>query len=83
MRGTTRGEYAVGEKQDGKPVPRDLPDQQAGPGRDPWEAAQSGRPESRGDGDLPDPDEAGAGPGGTPRSGSVHPEEPVPDEPSA
>ncbi|MER6266519.1 hypothetical protein [Streptomyces sp900105755] len=78
----------MGEKQEGKPVPRDLPDQQAGSGQDPWEAADSARPEDRGDGDrpepdLPDPDEAGAGPDGTPRSGSVHPESPVPDEPSA
>ncbi|MGW7540080.1 hypothetical protein ACWGKQ_03005 [Streptomyces sp. NPDC054770] len=69
-------------KHDGKPVPRDLPDQQAGPGRDPWEAAES-RPPQDHDDDLPDPDEAGAGPGGTARSGALHPEDPVPDEPSA
>ncbi|MER5791378.1 hypothetical protein [Streptomyces sp. NPDC001980] len=73
----------MGRKQDGKPVPRDLPDQQAGSGRDPWEAAESGRPEERGAAGLPDPDEAGAGPGDMPRSGSAHPENPVPDEPSA
>ncbi|MBW8793732.1 MAG: hypothetical protein JF597_09110 [Streptomyces sp.] len=73
----------MGEKQDGKPVPRDLPDQQAGSGQDPWEAAESGRPEVRRDDDLPDLDEAGAGPHGTPRSGSAHPEKPVPDEPTA
>ncbi|MGW3445026.1 hypothetical protein [Streptomyces sp. NPDC001076] len=74
----------MGDKQDGKPVPRDLPDQQAGPGQDPWEAAEGRRPQNgRDDGDLPDPDEAGAGPDGAPRSGSVHPENPVPDEPSA
>ncbi|MFI1016854.1 hypothetical protein [Streptomyces sp. NPDC020965] len=31
---------------------------------------------------LPDADESGAGRSGEPRSGSVHPEQPVPDEPS-
>ncbi|MFG2958090.1 hypothetical protein ACGF5O_30795 [Streptomyces sp. NPDC048291] len=73
----------MGEKRGGKPVPRDLPDQQAGSGRDPWEAAESGRQEEHGDTGLPDPDEAGAGPRGAPRSGAVHPGDPVPDEPSA
>ncbi|MER7182455.1 hypothetical protein ABT404_23715 [Streptomyces hyaluromycini] len=72
----------MGEKQGGKPVPRDLPDQQAGSGRDPWEAAEIRRPRDRDD-DLPDPDEAGTGPRGAPRSGAVHPEDPVPEEPSA
>jgi hypothetical protein len=73
----------VDGKQDGKPVPRDLPDQQAGSGEDPWETAESRPSQEHDDNDLPDPDEAGAGPGGTPRSGAVHPEAPVPDEPSA
>ncbi|MDX3523476.1 hypothetical protein [Streptomyces scabiei] len=71
------------------PVPRDMPDQQAHEGEDPWEAApghaggderDEGRaPEGA---DVPDTDEAGTGPQGEPRSGAVHPEQPVPDEPS-
>ncbi|WP_406431801.1 hypothetical protein OHB00_05490 [Streptomyces sp. NBC_00631] len=74
----------MGDKQDGRPVPRDLPDQQAGSGQDPWEAAEHRPPqEDRDDGGLPDTDEAGSGPRGAPSSGSVHPENPVPDEPSA
>ncbi|MEV7979612.1 hypothetical protein [Streptomyces sp. NPDC086519] len=75
----------MGDKQDGKPVPRDLPDQQAGSGQDPWEAADSRRAQEdrRYDGGLPDTDEAGTGLRGAPRSASAHPENPVPDEPSA
>ncbi|MFJ9561000.1 hypothetical protein ACIRQQ_13290 [Streptomyces fuscichromogenes] len=78
-----RGEYAVGEKQGRKPVPRDLPDQQAGSGEDPWDAVESRGARRDDDEGLPDPDEAGTGPRGAPRSGAVHPEDPVPDEPSA
>ncbi|MER7194608.1 hypothetical protein [Streptomyces flaveolus] len=93
-----------GPGENGVPVPRDMPDQQAGAGEDPWEAAPSrakpepadgtdddkddaedaGRdePADSGDTDVPDTDEAGTGPQGAPRSGSVHPEHPVPDESS-
>ncbi|MEV5954027.1 hypothetical protein AB0M11_09695 [Streptomyces sp. NPDC051987] len=58
----------MGGKQDGKPVPRDLPDQQAGPGQDPWEAAESRQPQEDTD-------------GGAPQTEPV--ENPTPDEPSA
>ncbi|MEO3974762.1 hypothetical protein [Streptomyces sp. CAU 1734] len=46
-------------------------------GKDPEKS--SGEPSGE---NAPDPDEAGAGGDGEPRSGSVHPERPVPDEPS-
>ncbi|MEU9592825.1 hypothetical protein ACGF7W_28420 [Streptomyces sp. NPDC048219] len=86
-----------GPGENGVPVPRDLPDQQAGPGEDPWEAAPSraerrsaeddgdterDEPADAGDSDVPDTDEAGTGRQGAPRSGNVHPEHPVPDESS-
>ncbi|MFJ8545245.1 hypothetical protein ACIRFH_25125 [Streptomyces sp. NPDC093586] len=84
-----------GPGENGAPVPRDLPDQQADTGEDPWEAAPSrtepdrtegaeeaGRdePADRDGTDVPDTDEAGTGRRGAPRSGTVHPEHPVPDE---
>ncbi|MET8245117.1 hypothetical protein ABZV31_12305 [Streptomyces sp. NPDC005202] len=78
--------------ENGAPVPRDMPDQQAHAGDDPWEAApvrergetdeeaESAEPAT----DVPDTDEAGTGRRGVaPHSGSVNPEHPVPDEPSA
>ncbi|MEU2337747.1 hypothetical protein ABZ770_34175 [Streptomyces sp. NPDC006654] len=72
----------MGEKQ-GRPVPRDMQDQQAGTGQDPWDTAEGRRTDERSeDTAVPEPDEAGAGPQGAPRSGTVHPEAPVPDEPS-
>ncbi|MFD4263625.1 hypothetical protein ACFWR9_39995 [Streptomyces sp. NPDC058534] len=95
-----------GPGENGAPVPRDLPDQQAGVGDDPWEAASPTREQRRhlqsdradrdedaeADGeengtaepadDVPDTDEAGTGRQGAPHSGAVHPEHPVPDEPS-
>ncbi|MEV6380266.1 hypothetical protein AB0M31_12690 [Streptomyces sp. NPDC051773] len=70
------------------PVPRDMPDQQATEGEDPWEAAPARAAEGeRGEGaeeadDVPDTDEAGTGRQGAPQSGSANPEQPVPDEPS-
>ncbi|MFE9450918.1 hypothetical protein [Streptomyces sp. NPDC006739] len=69
----------------GAPVPRDLPDQQARPGEDPWEAASSARPrhgEREPDPDVPDTDEAGTGPRGAPRQATVHSDHPTPDEPT-
>ncbi|WP_225825768.1 hypothetical protein [Streptomyces naphthomycinicus] len=60
-----------------------MPDQQVRDEKDPWDV-DPGR--ARGDApedDAPDPDEAGTGPRGAPRAGTVHEEHPVPDEPSA
>ncbi|WP_405819552.1 hypothetical protein OG241_29960 [Streptomyces sp. NBC_01390] len=69
------------------PVPRDLPDQQAGVDEDPWEldddAPGATGPDGRPDPEVPDTDEAGTGRRGAPHSGSGHPEQPVPDEPTA
>jgi hypothetical protein len=75
-----------------RPVPRDMPDQQAGAREDRWDA-DPGRParDERDEGAedapdraaAPDTDEAGTGPRGAPRAGTVHPEHPGPDEPSA
>ncbi|MGW3354519.1 hypothetical protein ACWDFL_03740 [Streptomyces bungoensis] len=62
----------------GRPVPRDMPDQQAGSGNDAWDAPQ-GRP--RTEEPVPDTDEAGTGPRGAPPEGTE--ERPTPDEPSA
>ncbi|EGX56162.1 hypothetical protein SZN_29160 [Streptomyces zinciresistens K42] len=80
------------------PIPRDLPDQQADGGEDPWEVpVRSGRPGRSGghgeseagpddtDGDaddVPDTDEAGTGRRGERQSGTVHPEHPAPEEPT-
>ncbi|MFJ3824400.1 hypothetical protein [Streptomyces nodosus] len=63
------------------PIPRDMPDQQARTGQDPWDARRHTGDEA--DTDVPDTDEAGTGRKGAPRSGAVHPEHPVPDEPPA
>ncbi|MDQ0994347.1 hypothetical protein [Streptomyces sp. V3I7] len=68
-----------------RPVPRDLPDQQAHEDRDDrWEPRPDDRrpPDHHGTGDVPDPDEAGAGPRGAPRQAGVDPQQPLPDEPS-
>ncbi|ANS69896.1 hypothetical protein SLINC_7672 [Streptomyces lincolnensis] len=97
-----------GPGENGAPIPRDLPDQQAHDGEDPWEvgdgraqgdtvdsteaadttaAERAGDSEPEGtedaDADVPDTDESGTGRRGAPRSGAVHEEHPVPDEPSA
>jgi hypothetical protein len=74
-----------------KPIPRDLPDQQAAADEAPWDVVggemQSTfveRAELEGlDPEVPATDEAGTGRRGAPQSGSPHPEHPVPDEPSA
>lgn len=58
-------------------VPRDLPDQQASHGEDRWDART--QDDAR---EVPDMDEAGAGPRGAPESAGVRPDQPVPDEPS-
>ncbi|MER5748703.1 hypothetical protein [Streptomyces sp. NPDC002088] len=64
----------------GPPVPRDLPDQQAREGEDPWEASPEGAQAEQPD--VPDTDEAGTGRRGEPQSANVHPEHPTPDEPT-
>ncbi|MBL3666068.1 hypothetical protein JL475_08670 [Streptomyces sp. M2CJ-2] len=80
-----------GPDESGQGVPRDLPDQQAGAGEDPWEVApaaaeeESAGPDAPGERqpDVPDTDEAGTGRRGAPHSASANPDQPVPDEPSA
>ncbi|MFI6854112.1 hypothetical protein [Streptomyces sp. NPDC050416] len=91
-----------GPGENGDPVPRDMPDQQADAGEDPWEVAprftgtgkdRKAEEDEAEDGaesgtdeparDVPDTDEAGTGRQGETRSGTVHPEHPVPDESSA
>ncbi|MFD0417017.1 hypothetical protein [Streptomyces sp. NPDC127108] len=71
--------------EDGPPVPRDLPDQQATDRPDPWEpdaeAARSGNAPDADD-DVPDTDEAGTGRRGAPHAHGPGPDRPVPDEPS-
>jgi hypothetical protein len=67
-----------------EPVPRDLPDQQADAGEeDPWEVPVKPPTDDEEADDVPDTDEAGTGRQGAPRSGTVHPEHPTPEEPSA
>ncbi|MER0449848.1 hypothetical protein ABR738_35795 [Streptomyces sp. Edi4] len=71
-----------------EPIPRDLPDQQAGAEGDPWEAADDADAEGtegtprgdRPDPEIPDTDEAGTGRRGAPHSGSTRPDHPVPHE---
>ncbi|MDT0405414.1 MULTISPECIES: hypothetical protein [Streptomyces] len=84
-----------GPGENGAGVPRDLPDQQAGPGEDPWEVAPAAaeRESERKTGgadeaddaasDVPDTDEAGTGRQGDPHPASPNPDHPVPDESSA
>ncbi len=80
------------EEDDG-PVPRDLPDQQVRDGEDPWDvepAAAGWRRSSDEDAaeseqdtdaaDVPDTDEAGTGRQGAAHTGTVHPEDPGPEE---
>lgn len=71
-------------EQPGGPVPRDLPDQQANEGEDPWEVpVEPAGDAAEGEGDdVPDTDEAGTGRQGASPSGAVHPEHPAPEEPT-
>ncbi|MGW3108840.1 hypothetical protein [Streptomyces sp. NPDC001100] len=65
-----------------KPIPRDLPDQQAGADeqREP-EGHDPQNPDPRvPDTKIPDTDEAGSGRRGAAHSASARPEHPVPDE---
>ncbi|MGV9560080.1 hypothetical protein [Streptomyces sp. NPDC003401] len=84
-----------GPGENGTPVPRDLPDQQADGGEDRWDVAparpdgnpgKSDDPDDAGtgpdaDADVPDTDEAGTGRQGAPRPATVNPDHPTPDEP--
>ena len=69
--------------QGGEPVPRDLPDQQVGEGEDPLDIPVPDVAAEEADDGVPDTDEAGTGRRDGPRSATVHPEHPAPDEPSA
>jgi hypothetical protein len=72
----------------GEPVPRDMPDQLAGAGEDPWEvptghAEDTAAAEEQGETsseDVPDTDEAGTDRQDTPSTPGTSPEQPVPDE---
>lgn len=68
--------------QNGEPVPRDLPDQQVRDDEDPLDIPLPPG-EEEADDELPDTDEAGTGRQDGPRSATVHPEHPAPDESSA
>lgn len=72
------------ERDAAAPVPRDPPDQQASQDEDPLEVIPApDRPgESEDHDDVPDTNEAGTGRRGAPHSAGVHPDQPVPDEPS-
>jgi hypothetical protein len=83
---------AEGPGENGAPVPRDLPDQQADAGEDPWDVAPglaargdagADEDEDGPDTDVPDTDEAGTGRQGAPHASAANPDQPVPDEPSA
>lgn len=71
-----------GPGENGTPVPRDLPDQQAGEGADHWDADEPAQPEETAE-DVPDTDEAGTGRQGAPRAGDGQTDSPVPEEPTA
>ncbi|MFI5683373.1 hypothetical protein [Streptomyces sp. NPDC051636] len=72
-----------GSGEGGSPVPRDMQDQQAHTGEDPWEVAPDQATDDSAAEDVPDTDEAGTGRQGAPSSGTAQTEHPVPDEPSA
>ncbi|GAA1258220.1 hypothetical protein [Streptomyces javensis] len=69
------------EREERGGIPRDLPDQQAQDGPDHLDVADADH-ESDDTDDIPETDESGTGRRGRPQTGSVHPEQPVPDEPS-
>lgn len=81
-----------GPGENGTPVPRDLPDQQADGGEDRWDIAPVRADENPGksddphdadpDADVPDTDEAGTGRRGASRPATVDPDHPTPDESS-
>jgi hypothetical protein len=66
--------------QTAEPIPRDMPDQQAAEGEDPWDIGpvdDSGETE-----DVPDTDEAGTGRQGTRQPDTGHSDRPRPEEPT-
>lgn len=65
-----------GPGENGDPVPRDLPDQQAGEGEDPWEAAPARREAENTDDDAEATD-------GDADDTTGPEDEPTPDEPTA
>ncbi|CAL9626618.1 hypothetical protein [Streptomyces sp. enrichment culture] len=76
----------MNQDREGTPVPRDMQDQEAGAGtEDRWDAAPELSEDTADDAapDVPDTDEAGTGRRGAPHASGTHPEQPVPDEPSA
>ena len=62
-----------------EPVPRDLPDQQADTGEDPWEVPVESADDTTEADDVPDTDEAGTGRQGASQPGTVQ-EHPAPEE---
>jgi hypothetical protein len=75
-----------GDEKTGKPVPKDLPDQQASGEEDPLDVDRPGLTDEQAPDDpdqrVPDTEETGTGRRGAPPDGGVHPDQPVPDEPS-
>ncbi|MEV6027872.1 hypothetical protein [Streptomyces sp. NPDC052036] len=71
-----------------RPIPRDMPDQQAGSVEDPWDIRTGRRgpahtPDTTESAkDVPDTDEAGTGRRGAPHQDTAPTDHPVPDEPS-
>ncbi|MEU6591573.1 hypothetical protein ABZ923_20520 [Streptomyces sp. NPDC046881] len=66
-----------------RPVPRDMPDQQARPNEDPWDVAPGRTPDDEPDENtVPDTDEAGTGRRGATDTGTAHSDHPAPQEPS-
>ncbi|MEU6273163.1 hypothetical protein ABZ871_12270 [Streptomyces populi] len=75
----------TGERPAPKPVPRDLPDQQAAPDEDPWDVVGTPGPSAPGDRPVAESrgaDEADTGREGTPDPAGSPAEHPVPDEPA-
>jgi hypothetical protein len=82
------GSHGDGEARDTKPVPRDMPDQQAGADGGPWEPdgdaprSAEGQDPQASDKETPDTDEAGTSRRGSSQSGIARAGAPVPEEPS-
>ncbi|MFD9392763.1 hypothetical protein ACFWBB_19225 [Streptomyces sp. NPDC060000] len=81
-------QHPEGPGGNGAPIPRELPDQQASQGEDPWDIGGS-EPSGEASEDVPEPadvpdtDESGTGRQGAPREDISQSDHPVPDEPSA
>ncbi|MFF9063926.1 hypothetical protein ACF09E_01070 [Streptomyces sp. NPDC014891] len=68
----------AGGRREAKPAEKAEKAEKAGRRAEPGETGDAGGP----DGELPDTDEAGTGPAGRTRRGTVHPEHPAPGEPT-